>query len=258
MFSNIISYLRFILKSKNQHGIHSPFVFDLTTKCFYKNLKYRHLNVFFKFKKELLSNTSKIQVTDFGAGSKIFSSNERKISNITKHAGISNKRAKLLFKLIQYFKPDTILEIGTSLGLSTAILALSNSNSKIITLEGCNETGNIATKMFKKYDLKNIQLLIGNFNTTLPKELKNNQFDFIYFDGNHTKKATIEYFEACLLSIHNNSVLLFDDIHWSKEMEEAWEEIKNHPKVTVTIDTFQWGFVFFRKEQQKEHFTIRV
>ncbi len=238
--------------------MHSPFVYDLVTKCFYKKQKMSALEVFNTYRKELISNNNTIQITDFGAGSKVFSSNIRQVSKIAKHAGISKKRSQLLFKVIHYFQPNSLLEIGTSLGLSTAVMALAAPKAKISTLEGCPETANIAQTMFHAYDFKNIQLSIGDFQSTLPEVLKNKTYDFIYFDGNHTKKATLDYFHLCLQSVHNDSVFIFDDIHWSKEMEEAWEEIKNHKTVKVTIDTFQWGFVFFRKEQEKEHFTIRV
>lgn len=258
MFSRIISYLKFLFKSKNHHGVHSPFVFDLVTKSFYKKLDYSDLSTFYLIQKDLLSNSSKINVSDFGAGSKIFTSNTREISKIAKHAGISKKRARLLFKVLRYFQPRSILEIGTSLGLGSSVLALATPNSKITSIEGCKETAQVAETIFNKYNLKNIEPVTGNFETVLPKLFQNNSYDFIYFDGNHTKKATLNYFNLALSSAHNDSVFLFDDIHWSKEMEEAWEEIKKNPRVTVTIDTFQWGFVFFRKEQQKEHFIIRV
>jgi len=252
------SYLKFLFKSKNQHGIHSPFVFQLTTKCIYKNLNNNIFNSFLHIRKNLISNTSIITVSDFGAGSKLFSSNKRQISKIAKHVGISKKRSRLLFKVIQYFNPKSILEIGTSLGLGTSILSLAAPDSKITSIEGCPQTTEIAKDIFHKYNLSNIKLHSGNFETILPKLFQENIYDFIYFDGNHTKKATLDYFNLALASIHNESIFLFDDIHWSKEMEEAWKEIKNNPKVTVTIDTFQWGFVFFRKEQQKEHFIIRA
>lgn len=258
MFFKISSYLKFVFKSKNQHGVHSPFVYDLVTKCFYKKINSNELKKHVFYRKELANNNSLIEITDFGAGSKVFSSNRREISKITKHVGISKKRAKLLFKIVRYFQPYSILEIGTSLGIGTSILSLATSNSKVTTLEGCKETANVAKKMFDTHDLKNIDLKVGEFQNTLPKVLNNNTYDFIYLDGNHTKKATLEYFNLCLSSIHNDSVLIFDDIHWSKEMEEAWEEIKQNSKVTVTIDTYQWGMVFFRKEQEKEHFIIRV
>lgn len=211
-----------------------------------------------KYRKELLSNEEKIHVTDFGAGSKVFSSHIRQISKIAHYAGISKKRAELLLRLTQYFQPKNILELGTSLGIATSALSLGKPNSTITTFEGCKETLNIAKEMFEKYELKNIRAIEGDFQQTYFSEVQKSVFDLIYFDGNHTKEATLSYFEACLSSIHNDTVLIFDDIHWSKPMEEAWEEIKDHEKVTVTIDTYQWGLVFFRREQEKEHFIIRV
>jgi predicted O-methyltransferase YrrM len=111
---------------------------------------------------------------------------------------------------------------------------------------------------FNNFKLNNINVVIGNFSNTLPEKLENKTYDLIFFDGNHQKEATIDYFEQCLLHIHNDSVFIFDDINWSKGMQEAWQHIKEHPLVTISIDTFYWGIVFFRKEQKKQHFTIRV
>jgi predicted O-methyltransferase YrrM len=211
------------------------------------------------FREALLTNKKTIDVTDFGAGSRVFTSNRREISKIAQTAGITPKRAKLLFRITNYFQPETILEIGTSLGLATSALALGNPKAKITTVEGCPETAKVAQQQFEKFDIKNINSRVSEFE----KYLKNNNlqpttYNLIYFDGNHQKEATLNYFELLLPTITNESVWIFDDIHWSADMEEAWEIIKNHPKVTVTIDTFQWGFVFFRLEQEKEHFTIRV
>ncbi len=199
-----------------------------------------------------------ITITDFGAGSKVFKNNKRKISAIAKNVGISKKRSELLYQITQYFELEQVLEIGTSLGIATASLALANQNSKIITLEGCKETAKIAQNQFNKFGFKNINIKIGDFKDTLSKAVENKKYDLIYFDGNHQEKATINYFEQCLTTIHNESIFIFDDIHWSEGMEKAWNYIKNHKKVTVSIDTYQWGIVFFRKEQPKEHFTIRV
>jgi len=254
----IISYIKFLLNSTNQHGIHSPFVFELTTECFYKKNKSTKNNVFKSYKKSLLSNKNKIEITDFGAGSRVFKSTLRPIHKIAKYAGIQNKNALLLIKIAGYFKPKSILEFGTSLGLGTAALHIGNPNAKITTLEGCKNTAEIAKMQFKKFSFKNIDIHTGEFTKTLSTLKFKEPIDLIYFDGNHQKKPTLEYFHYCLEFIHNESLFIFDDIHWSKEMESAWEEIKQHPKVKVTIDTFQWGIVFFRKEQEKEHFTIRV
>ncbi len=258
MLFKITSYIQFLKKSTNQHGVHSPFVYNLITKCFYKKAAISHLKLITNYRNDLLQNTNKITVTDFGKGSKIFNSNCREISKIAKVAGISMKRSKLLIRLIEYLNPNTVLEIGTSLGIGTASIRIGNPKSNITSLEGCSETIKIAKNQFQKFDLESVNFIVGDFKETLPKVLNNNTYDLIYFDGNHQKKPTLDYFEQSLKSIHNDSVLIFDDIHWSKEMAEAWRIIKQHPKVTVTIDTYFWGFVFFRKEQPKEHFTIRV
>lgn len=260
MLYSIVSYFKFLIRSKNQHGIHSPFVYDFTTKCLYKkNTNFEsEFQILKKYKSELIANKKFIDVTDFGAGSRVFKSNNRSISAIAKNAGISNKRAKLLLKIIAYFKPKHILEIGTSLGMATASMYVANPKASIVTLEGCQETANIAKEQFEKFNFQNITIQTGEFKNTLLKTLKSNNFDFIYFDGNHQKESTIHYFSECLEYIQNDSIFIFDDIHWNKEMSEAWDFISNHKKVTVSIDTFQWGIVFFRAEQKKEHFTIRV
>lgn len=257
----IKSYLKFLYNSKNEHGVHSPFVFDLVTKCFYDKKKYQEYQSLSEYRKFLLKSKTTIEVTDFGAGSRVFKSNKRQISKIAKTAGISPKRAELLFRITKYFQPDTILEIGTSLGLATSALSLGNSNAKITSLEGCPQTMTVAKNLFQVsgFKLQNIEFINTEFSSYLKtQQLTTNNRQLIYFDGNHSKKATLEYFELLLPTITNETVWIFDDIHWSSDMEEAWETIKNHPKVTVTIDTFQWGIVFFRTEQEKEHFTIRV
>ncbi|MES2748543.1 MAG: class I SAM-dependent methyltransferase [Bacteroidota bacterium] len=259
MLQKIKSYLRFLYNSKNQHGVHSPFVFNLVTKCFYDKKKYPEYSILKNYRKSLLQNKTTIEVTDFGAGSKVFKSNTRAINQIAKNAGISSKRSELLFRMVRYFQPISILEIGTSLGLATSALSLGNKNAKITTLEGCPNTLNQCQLQLQKFNINNVKCINSEFESHL--KTINHQpttFNLIYFDGNHSKQATLHYFEALLPTISNETVWIFDDIHWSPDMEAAWKIIQNHPKVTVTIDTFQWGIVFFRTEQKKEHFTIRV
>ncbi len=246
--------------------MHSPFVFSLVTKCFYEKKKYPEYAILKDYRNSLLQNKKTIEVTDFGAGSRVFKSNTRAINQIAKNAGISSKRAELLFRIVNYFQPENILEIGTSLGLATTALALGNKKAKIISLEGCPNTINQCQWQLQKFNINNVECINTEFTNHLKTynlqpttdNLQPTTYNLIYFDGNHSKKATLEYFELLLPSITNDSVWIFDDIHWSKDMEEAWEIIKNHPKVTVTIDTFQWGIVFFRSEQEKEHFVIRI
>ena len=259
MLQLIKSYLKFLINSKNEHGVHSPFVFDLVSKCFYDKTKFPEYKVLKQYRNSLLANKNTIEVTDFGAGSRVFKSNIRQISKIAQTAGISPKRAELLFRIVNYFQPESILEIGTSLGIATSALSLGNTSSKIISLEGCPKTQEQAKVQFQVSNLEtnNIEFVNTEFSSYLKNfQLPTSNFQLIYFDGNHSKKATLDYFELLLPTITNNSVWIFDDIHWSTEMEDAWETIKKHPKVKVTIDTFQWGIVFFRAEQVKEHFII--
>jgi len=268
MLFQIKSYLKFLWYSKNEHAVHSPFVFNLLTKCVYnKKAKQdssgseqaKQYQVLKNYRNSLLENRNTIAVTDFGAGSKVFKSNTRQINKIAKTAGISPKRAELLFRITNYFKPESVLEIGTSLGLATSALTLGNPKAKITTLEGCPNTMAIAKNQLQLFNFGNVECVTTEFNDFLQIcNLKSEICNLIYFDGNHSKKATLEYFELLLPTIGNDTLWIFDDIHWSQDMEEAWEIIKNHPKVTVTIDTFQWGLVFFRREQPKEHFVIRV
>ncbi|MGO4822611.1 MULTISPECIES: O-methyltransferase [unclassified Flavobacterium] len=259
MLFQIKSYLKFLWYSKNEHAVHSPFVFTLITKCFYDKKPKPEYAILKEYRKSLLANTSTIEVTDYGAGSKVFQSNTRVVAQIAATAGISKKRAELLFRISAYFEAESILEIGTSLGLATTALSLGNKKAKITTLEGCPETAKIAQNQFQEFKLANITSVVTQFESYLNDlKLETLHFKLIFFDGNHSKKATVDYFEKLLCTVTNDTVWIFDDIHWSADMEEAWKIIKLHPRVTVTIDTFQWGFVFFRREQPKEHFIIRV
>ena len=268
MLFKIKSYSNFLWNSKNEHAVHSPFVFEFICKCIYDREYKPEYIVLSEYRNSLLENKNTIQVTDFGAGSRVFKSNNRSINKIAQTAGISKKRAELLFRIVNYFQPDSsnneqaklsILEIGTSLGLATAALALGNIKSNITTLEGCPSTIGIAKNKCRLHNLKNIEFVLTEFTSYLKSfHPPASGFQLIYFDGDHSKKATLDYFELLLPTITNETLWIFDDIHWSFEMMEAWEIIKKHPKVTVTIDTFQWGLVFFRREQPKEHFVIRV
>ena len=258
MIFQIKSFFNFLIRSTNEHGVHSPFVFELVTTCFKDKSTKGWYKTLENYRYSLNRNKNIIDIEDLGAGSKKLEHKQRQISQIAKNAGITKKRARLLGRLAVYFNCSNILEIGTSLGIGTASIAMATPNSSITTLEGCQNTAAVANTNFKTFGLHKINTVIGNFDNTLPGVLKKNTYDLIFFDGNHQKEATLKYFSQCLEHIHNDSVFIFDDIYWSKGMQEAWQIIKTHPKVTISIDTFQWGLVFFRKEQEKQHFTIRV
>lgn len=251
-------YVDYLLRAKSKHDIHSPFVFNLLTNFIQNNESYYLYKPIEKLRNELLNDPTEIQVNDLGAGSIVLKSNKRRISDIARHSLKPAKYSQLLFRLVNHFKPKTILELGTSLGITTLYMAMADSKSKVITIEGSESVARRAKQNFEKLNVKNIQSVIGNFDDVLQTQLSElKQVDFVFVDGNHRKEPTLRYFEQCLPYALNNSVFIFDDIHWSAEMEEAWEEIKKHHCVPLTIDLFFIGIVFFRKEQVKEHFVLR-
>ena len=251
-------YFQFLFNSKNEHSLHSPYVFELYTKIIQSKTNFLVFEQIENLRKKLLKNRSIIEITDFGAGSKIYKTNRREIRQIAKSAEKNPKFGKLLFRLIQHFKPKTIFDLGTSLGITTVYESKAYESSQIFTFEGCKATATIAQQNFDKLDCKNIKLIVGNIDETLPIELsKIKQLDFAFFDANHRFEPTTRYFELCLKKATEESVFVFDDIHWSDEMHEAWQVIKNHPQVMISIDLFHVGLVFFRKSQPKQDFILR-
>jgi len=257
-FFQIEEYINYWVSSFNKYKIHSPFVYKLVTEVFEKQINYEDYERIENLRDELKDNHAEIEVVDLGAGSRAFKTHKRKISKIARKSVKKEKYGHLLYMLVRYFKANSILELGTSLGITTAYLASAHENTQVITVEGSAEIAKIAEDNFKKLNLKNVQLIVGNFDNELKKICdERKKFDLIFIDGNHREVPTIEYFKTVLPYCHNDTVLLFDDIHWSEEMQEAWEFIKNHEKVTRTIDIFEMGIVFLRREdRQKEHMLI--
>jgi predicted O-methyltransferase YrrM len=255
------AYLRYWLRSGNAHGLHSPFVFGLYTTVIRHNGEFGVYARIEARRRELLKSSEIITVKDFGAGSQVAGAGgtERRVRAIARHAAKPPRLAQLLFRLVNHLQPATVLELGTSLGLTTAYLAAADSRHQVITFEGCPNTAAVAHETFQKLGLKNVRLVEGNLDQTLPATLAGLQkpVDFAFFDGNHRYEPTLRYFEQCLANAHENSVFVLDDIHWSAEMEQAWEAIKAHPAVTVTVDLFYVGLVFFRKTQPRQDFWLR-
>ena len=254
-------YLRYYLTSSNGkgHGTHSPFIFDFITKVLNNKSYYTEYKKAEELRRQLLNDSRMFIIEDFGAGSAVLNRNKRSIKSIARNAAKSKKFGQLLFRLVKYYQPSTILELGTSLGITTSYLSLANPASKIITMEGAREIAEIAKRNFRQLNLSNIELVKGNFDDTLPDVLnRTSTIDFAFIDGNHRQIPTENYFHLLLPHLHNDSILVFDDIHWSKGMDQAWETIKRSPDVRCTIDLFFIGIVVFRKEfREKQHFTIR-
>lgn len=251
----IKSYLRYRKTALSKHGVHSPFVFDLVTKVFPDRGHDYSEHIAEDWRTQCLVNKSSIQVLDLGTGK----SGPRKIFEIAQHSANTSLHGQILNRIIRHFKPKRMLELGTSLGITTLYQAHAAPHfEKFITLEGCPNTAAIAKKGFEQSKL-GIDIRMGDFDSTLKEALNSlEKVDYIFFDGNHKEEATLRYFTTCLPYIHNDTIFIFDDIHWSKEMDDAWTKIKQNEKVRLTIDIYNFGLVFFRSEQkEKENFVLK-
>lgn len=258
----LLAYLRYWLHSGNAHGLHSPFVYGLYTTVICHDGKFAAYARVEKRRQALLASDEVLEVCDFGAGSRLGGAGTRRraVRDIARHAAKPPRLGQLLFRLVNHFQPATVLELGTSLGLTTAYLASAATRAQVLTYEGCPATAAVARVTFAELGLHNAQLIEGNLDQTLPATLAAlgpTPLDFVFFDGNHRYEPTLRYFEQCLANAHENSVFVLDDIHWSEEMERAWAAIKAHPAVTVTVDVFYMGLVFFRKKQPRQDFRLR-
>ncbi len=252
----VLAYIKWLPKTFHLHGIHSPFIFKLEKEVLKGKSDPAISQRLYAYKRALLDNENTIDVKDYGAGSRVFKSAQREIKDIARYAGATYKRILVLQRLVAYLQPKEILELGTSLGIATAALAIEN-QSQVTSIEGCPNTAAIAQQKLESTGITNIELCIGDFKDEILKHT-HKEIDFIYFDGNHSKEATLAYVNTLLQTTTDNSVWMFDDIHWSPEMTEAWNLIKSNPKITATIDCFHFGMVFFRPQQAKEDFYIRL
>jgi len=246
------------IKSKNRHGLHSPFIYHLVDEVIYNGKRKADYDKIEEERDRLLIDQRMITVTDLGAGSHLNKKKQKKVSDITINALKSPKLAQLLYRLAAYAQPRNIIELGTCLGITTLYLQSAVPDAHVYTLEGCPATARVAQEVFDRAELKDVELVVGNFDDTLHDIINGQeQLDLVYVDGNHQKEATLRYFEWCLPKVHEGTMLIFDDIYWSRGMKEAWAQIKSHPQVRVTVDLFWIGLVFFKKDQAKEDFMIK-
>lgn len=257
----ISAYLRYLSRARDEHSLHSPFLFSLYTNTIRTdNRREPAFKSIRQLRKELRQNTQLIDITDLGAGSKVNTSRQRTIRDIAKNSQKPARFGRLLYRLIRRTKAHTVLDLGTSLGVTTAHLAeaAKETGGRVTTFEGCPQTAAVARQNFDQLGIRNVTIVIGNLDETLVEQVKTlPPLDFVFFDANHRYEPTVRYFETCLTNIQNDTVFVFDDIHWSAEMEQAWQYIKAHPAVTVTVDLFWVGLVFFRQEQPRQDFILR-
>ncbi|HLP03823.1 MAG TPA: class I SAM-dependent methyltransferase [Paludibacter sp.] len=252
----LFSYFKHLVTARNTKGfgVHSPFVYQFIRFVLYEKHYFYAFTGIEALRKELKRDRRIIGIKDFGTGADRFES----VGSIVKRSAKPAKYGKLLFRIAHYFKSRQVLELGTSIGLTTSYLATSSSGIQCVTFEGSPEIACVAAENFRTLGLDNITLKIGNINQTLQPCVDSlERLDLLFFDANHTSTAVLAYFETCLSKVHKNTVFILDDIHWSKDMESAWETVKKHSRVTATIDLFELGIVFFNTDLNKKHYKMR-
>jgi predicted O-methyltransferase YrrM len=256
----VVKYIKYQLFSSpgKGHGIHSPFVFDLVDRVFRnKNTPVVVFNIE-QLRKRLTSNNREISVKDMGSGSKRMKSNLRKISSIAKYSSVPARYGRLLASLAGEFGGSGTLELGTSLGISTMYLAAGQKEGKVYTIEGCPETLSAARENFSSCGFEGITAYCGSFDEMIPRFGEENiTAGLVFIDGDHRKESVLRYYEKVKQFTDSRSVIVLDDIHVSKGMGEAWEHIKNDPGISVTVDLYRFGLVFFRKGMTRADYEIR-
>jgi predicted O-methyltransferase YrrM len=254
-----INYLKYLLISMNRkgHGIHSPFVFDLVSRVFRNKIEGEIVCIIEQTRKRLINDSRQILVNDFGAGSVRNKTNKRKVSEIARYSPVPQRYGILLSNLAAEFGGDLIVELGTSLGISAMYMALSAPDSRIFTLEGSPEVADIARDNFIAAGIENIEVLTGSFDELLPEiKEKNIKPGLVFIDGDHRKEQVINNFNKIMLMSDSRTVVVIDDINYSKQMGEAWNEIKRLDMVTLTIDLYRMGIVFFRQGINRRNYVI--
>ncbi|TVR39568.1 MAG: class I SAM-dependent methyltransferase [Cryomorphaceae bacterium] len=242
-------------RSKAGHGIHSPFVYKLATRVL-PDQQAEIFNTAEGIRAHMLSRSESIQITDFGAGSRKTSTPERQIREIAKTSLQPAQRCRLLYRLAMHQAPGSILELGTSLGITTAYLAATQ--RPVFSMEGCPNIHSLACQNLKETESQNIHLLCGHFDELLPDFLREHSgCNFAFVDGNHRYDATIRYYELLKSHMPPNALMVFDDIYWSEGMKKAWKEIVSRQN-QITIDLFYFGLVYLRPDQAPEHFKIKL
>lgn len=236
------------------HGVHSPYLFDFIQNVISEKLPYYCYESIERFRKVLLEDSRSVNITDWGTGN----NRQTTIASIASTALKPTRQGQLLFRICEHYSYKKVLELGTSLGITTLYLASADKTISCVSVEGCPVLASEAKELHQLAGALNIRIKTLNLDTHLTGVIEEaGMQDLIFIDANHTYEALTKYFSQCVNFIHTNSIIVVDDPYWSEGMTRAWQEIKRHEKVTATIDLFHMGIVFFNPALAQRHYRIR-
>lgn len=240
------------------HGVHSPFLYSFITEVLRDDQLYADYQQPERYRKNLLQDHTPFDRVDLGAGSR--RKNQRvTVRSMAQRSLQPMKWAQLLYRIVRHYKPGPVLELGTSFGVTTQYLALADPTQQVYTLEGDPFIAARASEEMRRSGLDQVEVIVGDFEEHLSSLLHRiGKVGVALIDGNHRQEPTLRYFEQLLPWVTNDTVLIFDDVYWSAEMQSAWLEIQSHSRVRCSIDLFRMGIVFFRNEfHEPQHIRLR-
>ena len=256
LFKGFIDFYR---KAHTANNLHSPFVYELAKVVLEDDRAFYAFPIIEQLRSKLLLDETLLFIEDLGAGSKADPQSKRPVKSVARHSPVEARVGKMLFRLVHWRKPKNILELGTSLGISTLYQASAALGAGITTVEGCTAIAGVAEQNFKRTGFSQIRLINDSFDEALGHILRPSgpKLDYVFLDGDHRSGSSIRYFERILPFLQNDSLFLLADIYWSPEMKTAWQELCRHPAVSLSVDLFHFGILFFRQEQRsREHYKI--
>ncbi|MFB6258529.1 MAG: O-methyltransferase [Flavobacteriales bacterium] len=254
---DLTSYALHLGKARGRYRIHSPFVHELLENTLRDDSPRPAYRVIEERKNGLQKNRDRISVKDMGAGSKWSKKEKRRIRDIATCSGVDKRYGRLLYRLAERFAPSHAVELGSSLGIGTLYLA-GGCKGSVHSIEGCPNSAAIARESIEQSGFGNATILQGDLQEELPPLLEQLPWiDLMRIDGDHRGSALLHYFERGMEKAHNDTLFILDDIHWSPDMEKAWETLKKDPRVTLTLDLYRMGLLFLRKEQ-KDPIHLRI
>ena len=284
------SWLRHQLTAWNTggEGVHSPYLFEWVRMVMMDKNSFYIWGEIERCREKMLRDERELEFVDYGSaiksrslenGSKTACRLEfrdmRRVCDIARRSLAKRKYAQMLSRLVNWlgtshslengsetaysleFRGLTIVELGTSLGVTTAYMAAMDSRNRVVTFEGCEAVANMARENWKALNINNIECRVGEIDAEqLTRDIEH--LDVAFIDANHTYVSTCEYFDVLAGKVREKSVIVVDDIHCSEEMEKAWKAICADERVTSTIDLYQMGLVFFDKHYWKRNYKMRL
>ena len=150
-----------------------------------------------------------------------------------------------------------ILELGTSLGISTLALALGAPGRRIISIEGCPGLAAIARENLKKHGAQNAEVLCMEFSEALALlKDKGTKVVLAFIDGNHRGAALAENVHI-IREMGEEIIIVADDIHMNKDMIQSWQSLSSGNLAPASLETFRTGMLFCLRNLTPGRYRVR-